>query len=379
MTALFDVLCGVLVAVSFGVASAKGGCRVSSLVSALWPALTLTPSSFAPGLSRLRPGVDPLSPRGRARPPLSPARIAVAVPKEWSPVGPGRRRAIRPEEVFLLSQMLTDRDWEILKTVNMLRLVTATQIERLHFWELKETSRPVVRRRVLKRLSNAGAIIALPRRVGGKQFGSEQQMFALDVAGAQLLHEHFNWKDDVNPRSISVPGALFHRHRLAASELYVRLKEMSRSADRGFVIAKFETEPECWWPYARADERTSRNRHARPQGFLKPDAYLLGCGKSADRYGSFWIEIDLATESTERVWRKVGLYAEFNDDRSAEKPERLMPHILITTPTQRRRDQIRKALDTWDWGYQRLSEVISVRIECFEDAVSAIIEDLPGT
>lgn len=270
----------------------------------------------------------------------------------------------------------------------MLRLVTASQIERLHFWQLKEPSRQVVRRRVLKRLSDAGAIIALPRRVGGNGFGSEPKTFALDAAGAQLLHQRYNWKDP-NPRNPTVPGALFHRHRLTASELYVRLAEMSRSNPHIFEMEKFETEPECWWPYAQADQRTNRNRHARPQGFLKPDAYLLAFRNNANHYGAFWVEIDLDTETVRRVWQKVGLYAEFQNNDRAEKPHGFMPQILITTPTQRRRDQIRKALDTQKWGYpdwdeetqtqkyRHLSEVISVRVECFEHAVTAIIDGLP--
>jgi hypothetical protein len=89
---LVDVLAGVLCGVRFGVMLDPWRNGVSVLVSGLSGVLTL--SSFARG-TRLRrlPGLTAL---------------AVAAGGGWSPVGPGRRPAVRPDDVFLLSQTLTD-------------------------------------------------------------------------------------------------------------------------------------------------------------------------------------------------------------------------------------------------------------------------------
>lgn len=366
---LIGVLICVLCGVPFGVMSEPARNGVSCLVSALHGVLTL--SSFVRG-ARLRrlPGL---------------AALAVAASGGWSPVGPGRRSPVRPEDVFLLSQTLTERDWEILQTVNRLRLVTAQQIERVHFSDLKESSRPVVRRRVLKRLHETRAVIALPRRVGGKQHGSEQKMFALDAAGAQLLEQRYNWKDP-QPRNLTVPGAMFQRHRIAVSELFVRLIEASRQKDSTLIIEDFQTEPACWWPYSYVE--TSRHK-STPQKFLKPDAYILAYRKNANHYGSFWVEVDLGTEPVWRVLDKVILYAEFDRTRSwthERVPLGEMPRILITTHTERRRDAIRHAIETHVYGHHEewkgggekfLHEALKVRVACFDDAVTAIVEQLP--
>lgn len=360
------VLCGIL----FGVASGPRPNWVSCLVSGLHGVLTL--SSFVRG-ARLRrlPGL---------------VAFAVATSGGWSPVGPGRRSPVRPEDVFLLSQTLTNRDWKILQTVNRLRLVTAKQIERLHFSDLKESSRPVVRRRVLKRLHEGRAVISLPRRIGGKRHGSEQKMFALDAAGAQLLEQRFNWKDP-QPRNLTVPGAMFHQHRIAVSELFVRLIEASRQNGSTLILEDFQTEPACWWPYSYVE--TSRHK-STPQKFLKPDAYILAYHPDAEHYGSFWVEVDLGTEPVWRVLSKVILYAEFDRSRAwthEEVPRGVMPKILITTHTERRRDSIRHAIETHIWDHREewkgggeilLHEALKVRVACFDDAVTAITEQLPA-
>src|SRR5690349_7805004 len=47
---------------------------------------------------------------------------------------------------------LSERDWALVRDVARLRLATGAQLERLHFAQLGEPSRSVVRRRVLRRL-----------------------------------------------------------------------------------------------------------------------------------------------------------------------------------------------------------------------------------
>lgn len=70
---------------------------------------------------------------------------------------PARGRHVRSGDVERLRDSLSERDWAVIRDVARLRLVTGTQLERLHFTDLSETSGPVVRRRVLGRLVQAGA------------------------------------------------------------------------------------------------------------------------------------------------------------------------------------------------------------------------------
>lgn len=368
------VLVSVLVGVCIWVAFGPPRNRVFPLISALPAALTLSP--FARGARLRRPSV--LSALGR----IAAASVA-RPPGSWSPVGASRRPAVRPEMVLLLSQTLTERDWKVLKSVNQLRLMTARQIERLHFWDLKEASRPVVRRRVLKRLSDAHVIIALPRRIGGNQRGSQQAMFALDAAGAQLLEQRENYKNP-QPRNLTVPGALYYQHRIAVSEIFVRLQEMVRATQELLWVDEYQAEPECWWPYEYAEPE--RGRDGRPEKFVKPDAYLRADLRDAV-WEHFWIEVDRGTESIGRVREKVELYAKISQDYRARKPHGNMPTILIITTTERRRDSLRKAIREKKWHTPvtysgdseeiTLDQALRVRVECFDDALTAIMEELP--
>jgi hypothetical protein len=306
-----------------------------------------------------------------------------SAPGGWSPVGDARRPRVRPEELFRLSQSLTDRDWEILATVAKLRLVSGPQIERLHFFDLdNEASRKRVRRRVLKRLSASQALIQLPRRIGGARHGSETQMYALDKAGMELIQDHVEWKSPKR-RSLAIPGALFHNHRLAISELYVRLVEFQRASSGAVILRDFSTEPSCWW---RFDRDTEYGPNKKNRGYLKPDAYLSAKMSRSDYYTQFWVEVDLGTETVSRVVDKIRRYAAYwLDTHTSRPPNDFMPGIVITTHTERRRDAIRAALDNatiqhgdaYNDRETKLTESVVVTVTLFSDAVRAIVEELP--
>src|SRR5215470_18611445 len=83
----------------------------------------------------------------------------------------GRTQHVRAEYVARLAAELSERDRTIIKTVKRLRVVTGEQLERLHFTDLAESSRPVMRRRVLTRLVRLRLLVTLERHIGGVRAG----------------------------------------------------------------------------------------------------------------------------------------------------------------------------------------------------------------
>ena len=162
-----------------------------------------------------------------------------------APPGPGHR--VRPALVVALAETLTERDWQIIDTVNRLRLVSGLQLERVAFADLHGRSRSVVRWRTLKKLTNYRVLAPLARRVGGSLRGSAQLAYALDVVGERLLRLRRDLgQGDGRIRRAVVPGERFVRHTLAVAELYASLVEQSRVG--GFEVNEFLAEPAAWWP-----------------------------------------------------------------------------------------------------------------------------------
>ncbi len=109
-----------------------------------------------------------------------------------SPSSPSRvSAAARLDRARLdwVADRLSDRDWQIIETVNRLRLVSGQQLERLCFHALRGHAREVVRGRVLRRLGDWQVLAVSPRRIGGAARGSAGAAFALGSTGARLYAE----------------------------------------------------------------------------------------------------------------------------------------------------------------------------------------------
>ncbi len=231
----------------------------------------------------------------------------------------GRPRRVRLSHVERLMQTLSLRDWQIIESVHRLRVVSGSQLERLHFFYLSPRSRSVVRWRVLKRLVDARVLVPLERRVGSARRGSAEANFALDSAGVRLVRlKAYADAPDLPVRRPRLPGERFLAHTLAVSELYVDLVTRSRSAR--WVVEGFQAEPEAWVKNGLG-------------GWLKPDAYVkLRSGAITDYW---WIEVDLATESLPTVRRQLLAYLDFVA-RGQLGPDGIYPRVLIGVPAERR-------------------------------------------
>lgn len=241
-----------------------------------------------------------------------------------SPHPPHSPARVRPAHVEHVLERLTARDREILLTVEKLRLVTGSQLQRLHFSDLHDRSASVVRWRVLKRLTDWRVLAPAERRIGGSLRGSGELAFALDSAGqriTQLLTNRSN--DERRIRRPGVPSDQLLRRTLAVSELYVSLIEHTRSG--GTVIQQFLAEPLAWLPDGLG-------------GWLKPDAYVVLATKD---YEDTWaVEVDLSTESVPTLRRKLLAYLDFYQ-RGQHAPNGVMPRVLVTVPTQQRQTAVR--------------------------------------
>jgi Replication-relaxation len=230
--------------------------------------------------------------------------------------------------VETLADSLAERDWQLLEAVNRLRVLSGQQIERLCFADLREgRSRTTTRSRVLARLVRQRVLVPLIRRVGGSQRGSSVALYALDTAGVRLLAgRQLAQGERVRVRRPGTPGERTVRHMTAVSELYVRLVELTRT--RGGQAREFVAEPGCYWPSGSG-------------GWLKPDAYvMLTAGRTRDHW---WIEHDEATESLPTIHRKIDAYLDFWR-RGQAGPDEVMPRVLVSTVTERRRAAIAREL-----------------------------------
>jgi len=243
-----------------------------------------------------------------------------------------RRAYATRSRVALVAQQISQRDRAILADIRRLNIASGQQLRRLHYADTDTGKR--MARLELARLTQLRAVARLERRVGGVRAGSDGYVYALDTLGQRLLEpERRRYRSPWTPQ----PHHL--RHALAVSELYVRLREAERGMNAHIEV--FDTEPSCWRSFTG------------PGGsriVLKPDAFAVVSGQS---YEDHWfVELDCATESSPRIVSKAKLYARYWQSGREQASSGLFPGVLWVAPSERRRNQIVRAIatlpaDTW--------------------------------
>jgi len=227
-----------------------------------------------------------------------------------------------PARAELLADRLSDRDRAILLDLARVRVLTAGQLDRLHFADLAPGSRERTRRRVMARLVEHRLVAPLERTIGGARSGSAGYVFSLDVAAQRVLPlvggAEYASPPSGRTRAPETPGTLFLAHALDVSKLFVALKERERAGD--LTLAQYAVESAAWHP----DERG---------GLLKPDAYVrIRRGQFED---CWWIEVDRATESLPTLKRKLRSYVDFVTQGGCG-PDGVLPRVLVTVPHDHR-------------------------------------------
>ena len=239
-----------------------------------------------------------------------------------------------PLRVDLLADRLGEdaRGRAILADLARVRVLTGAQLDALHFpggggdgqsAGLESWSR--VRRRVMDRLAELGAVVTLDRRIGGVRAGSAGNVYALSVTGQRVLPVLGITSDRSRQiRTPATPGERFLAHSLDVSALYVALRVAERN--RQVIVGDYLTEPACWFS-------------AGYGGVLKPDSYTHLRRHGADVADSWWIEVDRATTSLPTLHRKLLSYVDYADTGGLG-PAGVMPRVLVTTPHPRRREDV---------------------------------------
>jgi len=230
-----------------------------------------------------------------------------------------------------LADDLADRELAILRSLDRIRLASASQLERLHF----DGSSARQRRRVLESLAERRLLCRLDRVVGGRRAGSSGYLYALDVAGQRLLAR----RTGLPVRRPTTPGAPFVAHTLDVSELYVGLVEAER---RGVTqILDFQADPAAWRRYPGPGGGTA---------VVKPDAFVrLASGGYEDAY---FVEVDRGSEAPSTLARKADTYRAYYASGLEQRRHGVFPRVLWTVPNERRHQTVvdvcsRQPAESW--------------------------------
>ena len=239
-----------------------------------------------------------------------------------------KRRYVSTRGVARLRDSLSKRDLAIVRQVADLRMMSARQIQALHFPPSQhdnELAATRARQRVVTRLCRDRLLTPLQRRVGGVRAGSAGLVLALGPIGQRVL------ADDGSRRRAYEPTLRFFDHTLATAQLAV---DLTLAARTGMMeLLSFQAEPESWREFAGVG---GGRRVVRPDAFVS-----LGVGE----YVLDWFcEIDRATESLPVVVRKCRLYADYYQSGVEQAAHDVFPRVCWVVPDEARAERLRAAI-----------------------------------
>ena len=170
----------------------------------------------------------------------------------------------------------------------------------------------------------AGLLRRLARRVGGVRAGSDGFIYEVDQAG-QRLCAYWRGEGLARTRGAHEPGVQFVEHRLAISEVHVRLAEAARGGS--FELVDWQSEPAAWRPFLGA---------MAARQVLKPDAYVVLARGDAELI--WFVEVDRGTVSAAALRRQLTTYVAFW--RSGHPGEEVMPRVLWLVPDATRAERL---------------------------------------
>jgi Replication-relaxation len=239
----------------------------------------------------------------------------------------GARLHVSARGVARLRDRLSARDLAIVRQVADLRLMSAHQIQALHFpgdEHHSEAAAMRARQRVVTRLCRDRLLTPLQRRVGGVRAGSAGLVLALGPVGQRVL------ADGGGRRRAYEPTMRFFDHTLATSQLAV---DLTLAARHGSVeLLAFQAEPQSWRAFADINGRR----------WLRPDAFVvLGSGAYELRW---FIEVDRASESLPVIVRKCRLYADYYQSGTEQAAHSVFPRVCWVVPDEPRVERLREGI-----------------------------------
>jgi hypothetical protein len=231
-------------------------------------------------------------------------------------------------------KQLSPRELSLLTSLKRYRYLSARQIEELHFsGHASPLSAARTCRRVLERLTNAGVLWRLGRRIGGVYAGSASYVYTLAPLGQRLLDDGAGGR--VRRRE---PALALLEHTLAIAALGIELQRAARAGE--LELMSLETEPHCWRRFSAGLEGSQT---------LEPD---LALSLRAGAYEYHWfVEIDLATHGAAAIVRKCRVYQRYWQAGIEQDGKGLFPKVLFVAPHEPRRTLLARTIA----GAQRLN------------------------
>ncbi len=232
------------------------------------------------------------------------------------------RRRIGHRQLQQLQNQLSQRDTSVLRSLQRYRLLTVSQLQRLHFTEHASVNTANrVTRRVLNRLHHERLVGRLERRIGGIRAGSAGHIYTLTPLGHRLLGEttRKRWHE---------PNRYFVEHTLAISETAVNI--MAGAEAGNYKPLNVAPEPTAWRHYT----------DGLAPVVLKPDLYAEVANNDYEL--RWFVEIDRATESSTVVARKCEQYVDYWRSGTEQQRHGIFPKVLWIVPTNHRLDQIHR-------------------------------------
>lgn len=253
--------------------------------------------------------------------------------------------------VAQVRERLSERDAAIIRQVADLRLMSARQLQAVHFPDSEhdnEQAATRARQRVLARLTRDRLLIRLERRIGGVRAGSAGLVLALGPIGQRVLA-----LDGPRRRSYE-PTLRFVDHTLAVTQLMVDVTVAARQG--GLDLLDAQAEPQSWRQFSGVSGR----RVLRPDGFL-----ALGVGAYELRW---FIEVDRSSESLPVIVRKCRLYADYYQSGKEQAAHGgIFPRVCWIVPDEPRAERLRQAIT----GDRRLPKRLFV-VTISEHAVTVL-------
>lgn len=233
-----------------------------------------------------------------------------------------------------LDLQLSERDQQILSSLERFRLLNTRHIRRLHFADHKsDLAAARATARVMQRLEVLGVVSSLERRIGGVRKGSASYVWQLTATGERLLRAT---RGEAGRRRFLEPGLTFVNHTLAVNDIAVGLLEASRAA-KGFAVDHLITEPKNWRSYLGPHGETR---------WLKPHLYVVTVHE--DDEGEYeehaFLEMDLGTEHLPRIQTKCRAYVAYQATGAYQAACGLFPAVVWLSPNPARRAALRAAV-----------------------------------
>lgn len=245
--------------------------------------------------------------------------------------GPGK--TWKPRQIRDLEHHLTERDIAILHDVERFRLLTSTQLQRLHFGvdplgsHTTQLAATRATNRVLARIDGLGVVHRLGRRIGGPLYGSSATIWQLAPAGERFLRA---LRGDPDRRKFEEPSAAFVSHTLAVADTAVEVIEQARLGH--YEVLEVQTEPSCWRTF-----QTGAGANT-----LRPDLLLVTADAETETHS--FIEVDRGTEHLPAIRRKCDIYQRYYRDGSEERLRGLYPAVVWIVPDEPRRAALWEAI-----------------------------------